>query len=105
MDSVLDGLLKERSIINRFSDHVLIRLNEAFELFEILGDKSNSDKVKELQRKHVNEFMANLNFLQTITNWLCIHLYSCIQPCTTDIVKMVEMVNETIFIRYSLRTV
>lgn len=93
IESLLSDLLKENNILNKFSDHVLVRLNEAFDLFEILGDKSDSEKVKDLQRKHVNEFIANLNFLQTIVNWLYVHLNSCIQPCTKLIVKIIEKVS------------
>ncbi len=64
---------------NRFIRYLEKRLDESYELFEILGDKTNVEKIKDIQRGRINEFISSLNFLQTTIGWLYAHLPGSLQ--------------------------
>lgn len=82
------------STFTRFIDYLVGRLQEAFELFEILGDKSNDERKKEIQRGRINEFISNLNFVQSTINWLYYHVPSSSQPFNTQVLRIIEKVSE-----------
>ena len=92
--------INEKSSLKKFIDNVESKLEEAIELFEIIGDKNSEERMKEIQRQRINEFISNLNYVQTLVNWLFSFTSRSIQPFNKQILRIIEMVrySTTIFL-------
>lgn len=84
--------LTGKSSLKKFIDNVGLKLQESIELFEIIGDKNSEERMKEIQRQRINEFISNLNYVQTLVNWLFSFASRSIQPFNKQILKIIEKV-------------
>ena len=92
--------LNEKLILPALIDHLDVKITEAIELFDIIGDKSNDEKLKEIQRRRINEFIANLNMIQSMLNWLYTNSTRSLQPFNAHIVRIFEKVISKLVISY-----
>jgi len=80
----------DTSTFSRFVEYLEKRLDESYELFEVLGDKSSEERRKEIQRGRINEFISSLNFVQTMISWLYAHLPGSLQAFNRRTFGLVE---------------
>ena len=79
-------------LLAKFVVFCQLKLEETIELFEIIGDKSQDEKLKEIQRLRINEFISSLSFSQTLINWHLSYMSRSLQALNPQILYLLPKV-------------
>jgi hypothetical protein len=92
INNIASKKLDEKFYFNDFLKFLDLKISEAISLFDIIGDKNNDEKLKEIQRQRINEFISSLNFIQTMLNWFYSSMSKSVQPLDSKILMIFQKV-------------
>ena len=98
-------LMTSGNNLNRFIDLIEIKLNESIELHDLINENSADEKMKkELQRANIENLLSSANFFQTLLNWLILFTTRSLQPLNLQILRIIPLVNNHIFLQVFIRS-